>query len=421
MFIWKAAFRFLIEGRSQTLFIAVGIAIGISVLIFLNILITGLQADLVNTTVGDSPHIVVTSREDALQSLFDEERDVRILSRAGGLFDTSRPFNDWQYVLEQLSNSDVLTVVSPVAEGSGFISRGEKTLSIRARGIDPDRADNIYNVRNRLVEGDYVVGKSQVLVGKDLAEELNLSPGDLINLSGLDGGAGAQGAQAGSSNNPTSSSYTVRGIFDLGNQQVNSSWVFISLEGAQSLYQLSDAITALELQLDDVFQADSLARRLEQSYPELSWSSWEEENPDLLSALSSQSISSYVIQAFVLLAVALGISSVLAVSVMQKSRQIGILKALGISTAGVSRIFLIQGALLGLLGSVLGSFLGGFLLWGFFTFTADEAGEPLFPIVFDPGVFLLAIAIATFAGMGAAAIPARRAAGLNTIEVIKNG
>ncbi len=141
----------------------------------------------------------------------------------------------------------------------------------------------------------------------------------------------------------------------------------------------------------------------------------------MLSALSSQSISSYVIQAFVLLAVALGISSVLAVSVMQKSRQIGILKALGISTAGVSRIFLIQGALLGLIGSVLGSFLGGFLLWGFFTFTADEAGEPLFPITFDPLVFLLAIAVATLAGMGAAAIPARRAARLNTIEVIKNG
>ncbi len=406
MFIWKAALRFLIEGRSQTLFIAAGIAIGIAVLIFLNILITGLQRDLVETTVGSAPHLVVTSREEPLQSIFPAVENIRILSRTGGLFDTTRPLNDWNFIVEQLDRRELLTVVSPVAEGSGFVSRGEKNISVRIRGVDLNRAEGIYNIRERMVEGDYAVGKNQVMVGIDLAEELGLVPGDQIRLSSLEG---------------LSNSYSVRGIFDLGNQAINASWIFISLDGAQSFYQLSGAITSLELQLTNVFQAEETARRLEQSFPELNWSSWEEENPDLLSALSSQGISSYVIQAFVLLAVTLGISSVLAVSVMQKSRQIGILKALGISTAGVSRIFLIQGALLGLLGSLLGSLLGGFLLWGFFTFTADEAGVPLFPISFDPLVFLLAVVVATLAGMGAAAVPARRAARLNTIEVIKNG
>ncbi len=406
MFIWKAAIRFLIEGRSQTLFIAVGIAVGIAVLVFLNILITGLQRSLLDATVGSSPHIVVTSREESLQSLFPAQDNVRILSRTGGLFDTTSPLSDWSFLVTQLDRREQFSAVSPVAEGSGFISKGEKNITVRVRGIDLARADAIYQIRARITEGDFAVGKSQVLIGVDLADELGLSPGDLIRLSSLTG---------------TGGSYTVRGIFDLGNQALNSSWVFISLEGAQTLFQLSGSVTGLELQVLDVFGAEGLARRLEQSYPELSWSSWEQENPDLLSALSSQSISSYVIQAFVLLAVALGISSVLAVSVMQKSRQIGILKALGISTAGVSRIFLIQGALLGLAGSLIGSVIGGLLLLAFFTFTAGENGEPLFPISFDPLVFLLAIAIATLAGMGAAAVPARRAARLNTIEVIKNG
>ncbi len=406
MFIWKAAIRFLIEGRSQTLFIAVGIAIGIAVLVFLNILITGLQRSLLDATVGSSPHIVVTSRDETLQSIFPAQDNIIILSRTGGLFDTTRPLKDWTYLVAQLDRREQFSAVSPVAEGAGFISRGEKNVSVRLRGIDLERADAIYQIRDRMVDGDYAVGKSQVILGIGLAEELNLSPGDLIRLSSLAG---------------TGGSYTVRGTFDLGNQALNSSWVFISLEGAQSLFQLSGFITGLELQVTDVFQAENLSRRLEQSFPGLSWSSWEEENPDLLSALSSQSISSYVIQAFVLLAVTLGISSVLAVSVMQKSRQIGILKALGISTAGVSRIFLIQGALLGLAGSIIGSVIGGLLLFSFFKFTAGENGEPLFPITFDPLVFLLAVAIATLAGMGAAAIPARRAARLNTIEVIKNG
>ncbi len=406
MFIWKAAIRFLVEGRSQTIFIAVGIAIGISVLVFLNILITGLQRSLIDATVGSSPHIVVTSREDVLQSLFPVEDNIRILSKTGGLFDTISPLNEWPFLLTQLDQREQFSAVSPVAEGSGFISRGEKNISVRVRGIDLDRADAIYQIRSRMAEGDFAVGKSQVLIGVELADELGLAPGDQIRLSSLTG---------------TGGSYTVRGIFDLGNQALNASWVFISLEGGQALFQLSDAVTSLELQVNDVFGAETIARRQEQSFPELNWSSWEEENPDLLSALSSQSISSYVIQAFVLLAVALGISSVLAVSVMQKSRQIGILKALGISTAGVSQIFLIQGALLGLAGSLIGSLIGGLLLLAFFTFTAGENGEPLFPITFDPLVFLLAVAIATLAGMGAAAVPARRAARLNTIEVIKNG
>ncbi len=406
MFIWKAAIRFLVEGRSQTIFIAVGIAIGISVLVFLNILITGLQRSLLDATVGSSPHIVVTSREEVLQSLFPVEENIRILSKTGGLFDTISPLNEWPFLVAQLDQREQFSAVSPVAEGSGFITRGEKNISVRVRGVELDRADEIYQIRSRMTEGDFAVGKSQVLIGVELANELGIAPGDLIRLSSLTG---------------TGGSYTVRGIFDLGNQALNASWVFISLEGGQALFQLSGAVTSLELQVDDVFGAETIASRQEQSFPELNWSSWEEENPDLLSALSSQSISSYVIQAFVLLAVALGISSVLAVSVMQKSRQIGILKALGISTAGVSRIFLIQGALLGLAGSLIGSFVGGLLLLAFFTFTAGENGEPLFPISFDPLVFLLAIAIATLAGMGAAAVPARRAARLNTIEVIKNG
>lgn len=407
MFIWKAAFRFLVEGRSQTLFIAAGIAIGISVLIFLNILITGLQRDLVETTVGSAPHLVVTSRREALPGLVSPAQGIIVAGREGTLVDRSRPLQGWSFLLEQLENGGAFTALSPVAEGAAFVSRGEKNLSVLLRGVDLERAAPVYNLDDRLVAGDYRVGKSEVLVGVELARELDVEPGDLVRLGVLGRGR--------------VDSFLVQGVFDLGNQALNASWIFISLEGAQSLLNLEGAVTGLELQVEDVFEAETLARDYARSFGDQEWTSWQEENPDLLNALSSQGLSSYVIQAFVLLAVALGISSVLAVSVMQKSKQIGILKALGISTAGVSRIFLIQGALLGFLGSLLGSLLGGLLLYAFFTFTADESGDPLFPIVFDPRVFLAAIAIATLAGMVAAAIPARRAAGLNTIEVIKNG
>jgi lipoprotein-releasing system permease protein len=210
----------------------------------------------------------------------------------------------------------------------------------------------------------------------------------------------------------------VAGIFDLESQPVNETWVIISRSRAQILFDLDNGMTEIELQVPDVFTAADRARELRAAFPELKWLSWQESNAALLSALRSQSSSSYMIQVFVLLSVTLGIASVLAVSVVQKARQIGILKAIGTLTRSVSRIFLVQGAVLGFTGSVLGT-LGGWLLIRMFTAVRSEAGG--FPITVEFGAVALSVAVATAAGTLAAFIPARRAAKLNPIEVIRNG
>jgi len=407
MFEIQVALRFLKEGRMQTLLIMVGIAIGIAVLIFLNALIGGLQADLVNSTVGTSPHIVGNSVDkEPPGRLADLDRATKVFTRETVSREEDRPLRNWVPVVEQLEKMDRFTAVSPVVDGSGFITLGDTSLPVVVRGFPLESADAIYNLQERIIRGEFTAAGNRVLLGKDLAEELRVDPGNIIRLSTPEGVDGT---------------FTVAGIFELGTQAINESWVLLSLSGAQTLYGLEGGINGIELQVQDVFAADGAARLLGQSFSDLQWTSWQEENADLLSALSSQSASSYVIQAFVLLAVTMGISSVLAVSVIQKSRQIGILKALGITTSGVSRIFLIQGALLGFLGSLLGSALGAFLVWAFFFFVRTETGDPLFPITLSPGIFFFSIGIATLAGMAAAAAPARRAARLNTIEVIKNG
>ncbi len=407
MFELQVAWRFLREGRMQTALILVGIAIGIAVLIFLNTLISGLQEDLVANTVGNSPHLKGAALEpEPPARMSDRYPEAMVITSSAGPAPEDIILRNWEPVWEQLERMDLFTGITPAVNGSGFVVQGDRTLPVAVRGFPPEEADGIYDIDARIVTGEFAADGNRLMLGVDLADQLQANPGSLVRLTTPEG---------------IDRSFTVAGTFDLGSQAINESWVVLDLGSAQTLYGLEGGIEEIELQLDDVFAAEETARALERAFPQLEWTSWQEENADLLSALRSQSSSSYVIQAFVLLAVTMGISSVLAVSVIQKSRQIGILKALGSTTARVSRIFLLQGAILGLAGSAAGALLGSSLVWAFFTLVRDEAGEPLFPITIGPGIILVAVGIATLAGMGAAVAPARRAAGLNTIEVIKDG
>jgi lipoprotein-releasing system permease protein len=143
-------------------------------------------------------------------------------------------------------------------------------------------------------------------------------------------------------------------------------------------------------------------------------------NAELLTALRSQASSSAVIQAFVVLAVAIGIASVLVVSVIQRSREIGILRAMGMSRGRITRVFLLQGGLVGVGGSLLGSGLGAALAVGFGQAVTDASGAPLLPIVLDARLFLTSSAVATATGLLAALLPARRAARLDPATAIRN-
>ena len=194
----------------------------------------------------------------------------------------------------------------------------------------------------------------------------------------------------------------------------------MDINRAQKFLDLQGYITSIEVQVKDVFAAESIAQDMEGDYPDLSFQTWQEANAQLLTALKSQSSSSSVIQFFVLMAVALGISSVLAVSVMQKSKQIGILKAMGTENATTTKIFLLQGGLLGLFGALLGSGIGVLMVTLFVKFTSTD-GIPQFPVEISGGSILFSVSVATVVGLIASFIPALNSSRLNPIEVIRNG
>jgi lipoprotein-releasing system permease protein len=213
---------------------------------------------------------------------------------------------------------------------------------------------------------------------------------------------------------------TIAGIFTLGNRAVDQTWVVTSLRHAQSLYALPGGVTTIDLKVADVFDAERVASDV-RDRTGLDAESWMKRNADLLSGLSAQNSSKWMIQFFVVVAVALGIASVLIVSVVQKSREIGILRAVGTSGRRVQRVFLIQGGVLGLVGSFLGSAFGAGLAKLFESLAREPSGAPRFPVQLDLQLFVAATLLATGVGLLAAVIPARRAARLDPATAIRNG
>lgn len=400
LFELKIALRFMRGGRSQTIFIASGIAIGVAVMIFLGLLITSLQASLVDQTIGNSAHITISAPQDLItRRLEGSGQDGQLLLR-GNDTNVIRSLDNWPQISRQLEEDLRITALSPSVQGTAFIRSGGKDRSVQIKGIDLQKADTIYEISGRLAEGVASLDGSNVLIGAELAKDLDLVAGDGLNVLLPSG---------------ESTRLLVSGIFDLESEAVNSTLVFMDLSRAQKLFNIGNGVSELEIQVTSPFDADLIAGEWAALIPDVRIQNWKDQNAQLLSALSSQGSSSYTIQFFVILSITFGISSVLAVSVVQKSREIGIMKAMGATKKSARRIFVYQGLILGVAGAASGILLGILLLYFFNRFAGSLTISYNFLQI--AGIAVIAVAASTLASV----IPARRSAELNPMEAIKNG
>ena len=395
---WTIAVRFLREGKSQSLLILVGIAVGVAVIVFLTALITGLQSNIIERTLGTQAHIRIQADEERNQVLPAPEGTVQLVletRRAQRL----RSINNWQQILGVLDTLPRVTAASPVISGPAFARRGEAIESVALVGIDVARYTRIIPVQDDIVAGRFRVGAGDTVIGRQLATDLGLQVGDKLRL---DGGQGRDTV------------VNVAGIFELGVRELDSRYVYLDMKQTQSLLNLPGAATVIDVTVDDIFAARDVADRIAR-LTGVDAESWMESNAQLMNALRSQSLSTQMISVFVALSVALGIASVLSVSVVQRTREIGILRAMGTTRAQMLRVFLVQGGLFGLAGSVVGALAGYGLVGAFNTF-----GPKLFFIPVDPWLPVFAALLATVTGIVSAALPARRAARLVPVEAIRH-
>lgn len=385
---WRIALRFLADNPLQTLLISVAISVGAAVIVFITALMMGLQNNVIERTLGTQAHIRIEATQQHNNfSATPEGTYVWALEspRAQRL----QTINNWQEVRDALDHYPGLHTVSPLISGPAFAQKGNARASVALMGIDPARYAGIIQLKDYLVEGRFSVGASDVMIGSKLAEDLGLRTGDKLRL---DAGDNRQAIM------------DVAGVFELGVRELDSRYVYTDLKQAQTLLNLPGGITILELKISDVFTAEYWAQRIEQ-LTDLHVQSWMESNGQLLNALRSQTMTTQMIRVFVAMSVIFGIASVLAVSVVQRTREIGILRAMGSSQQQILRVFLLQGGLLGLCGSLLGVMVGYALVQVF-----NGIDERLFVIRLEPSMLLSAILIATASGVIAAMVPARRAA-----------
>ncbi|HET8725454.1 MAG TPA: ABC transporter permease [Anaeromyxobacteraceae bacterium] len=401
-FEWFVAIRYLREGRAQTALVLGGTTVGVAVLIFLTALISGLQRSLVAQTLSSQAHVVVKAPERAARPL---ATDARAADRVEKVPDRIRSIEQWQQLVATLPGLPGVVAATPTAAGAAFASRGPATKSVALRGIEPESFARVIDIAPRMRAGRFALEGAEAIVGTTLASDLGVGVGDKIRLATPEG---------------RGDTFTIAGIFDIGNKEVNARWVFVPLRAAQTMLDVPGGATTIEVKVAEIFDAERVARDIQARHG-LSADSWMELNQQLLVGLRSQSASSWMIQVLVVLAVALGIASVLGVSVIQKSREIGILKATGTSTGTVQRIFLLEGALVGAAGSVLGAVLGSVMAIAFAGLARAPTGDPLFPVDLTPGLYLAASAVAIVTGTLAAWFPASRAARLEPAEVIRYG
>ena len=385
---FRIALRFLTSSKGQTVLIAMGIAIGISVQIFIGSLIEGLQISLLDSTIGSSSQITISAKEK--NAAIDDYSDI-----------TNKITSDYPQVIEMASN---------LSQGA-FIKTDDQTTQVLLRGFELEKADGIYGFKDALVLGDKLpaIDSNEVIIGVDIAKDYNLDIGNTIELI-----------------TPAGEMYEalIIGTFDLKVASINQSWVISSLDYAQDVFSFeSNQVTGIEMQVEEPFDVDLISVEMTESLGNdaIVIDNWKVQNESLLSGLSGQSTSSLMIQIFVVISVVLGIASVLAITVLQKSRQIGILKAMGINDKTSSLVFLFQGFILGILGGILGIIFGIGLLYVFSTFALNADGTPVVPIFINYGFIGLSGMIAVTASTLASIIPALKSRKLSPIEVIKNG
>ena len=379
MLSFSIAARFLRKNLVQSAFIAGGIAVGIGVQVFLGSLIISLQDSLVDQTIGSRSQVTVES------------------AQQGGPLDYSAE------VKRTISGQSGITTQVPVREFSAILRIGEQSIPLQFTGGELTALDTIYGLSDRTVTGTPSLTGADMLVGKDLADKYKLEPGATVTVVLPDGETVEE---------------TVSAVVDLGSSAANLSLAFASPGVSRAVLDyVANEYSAVQAQVDDVFDSVSIAESLrsESALAGLQVTEWQAENQDLLDALQAQSSSSYTIQFFVLVAVALGIASTLAISAVQKTRQIGILKAMGMRDRQAGRIFLWQAAMLGVIGAAVGVALGVGLIVVFASLGSTLSISP--KLGFTAISFVVGVLVALLSSL----IPSRRTSRLDPIEVIQGG
>jgi lipoprotein-releasing system permease protein len=397
------ALRFLREGRMQTALIIGGAAVGVAVIYFITAVLVGVQSDLIKRVTGAQPHIILKPPEETVAPLLAARADVPRLASVQARPQRLITLDGWPLIARQMETTPGVTAVAAVASGAALAIKGDATRSIVLLGTDLDRYQRVVRLDDKLTQGVLRLEAADALMGIELAKDLGAVLGDRFRVQSGEG---------------ASEVFQIRGLLDLGTRELNRRYVYTNLRPAQSLLNITGRVTNIDAAVDDIMRAEQIAARLRAATGQ-QIESWIQTNAQVFNAIGNQNIMTLLIRAFVTVVVALGIASVLVVSVVQKQKEIGILRAIGATRGQMLRVFLWQGAMVGAAGALLGTALGLLLISIFSRILRSEKGVALFTLEFDLTLSGIVLVVATVLGLIASVLPARNAARLDPAQAIR--
>jgi lipoprotein-releasing system permease protein len=397
------ALRFLREGRMQTALIIGGAAIGVAVIFFITAVLTGVQGDLIKRVTGAQAHIVIKPPEEIVAPLMAGDADGTRLSSIQARPQRLTTIDGWPALARATETTDGVIAVAPVATGSGLGIKGEAARSVVIVGTELDRYLRVVRLDDKVKSGVLLIEPGDALIGIELAKDLGAVLGDRFRVQTAQGG---------------SEVFRIRALLDLGSRELNRRYVYTDLRAAQSLLGIPGRITNLDVAVRDIMQAEMIAAQLRAQSGQLI-ESWIQTNNQIFSAIKNQDIMTLLIRFFITVVVSLGIASVLVVSVVQKRKEIGILRAIGATRRQMLSVFLLQGVIVGVGGALLGSVLGMMLVSLFSRILRNAEGQALFSLSFDFKLIGYVVVGAAVLGLLAAVLPARNAARLDPAQAIR--
>lgn len=395
----KVALRYLTANRLQSALLIGGVAIAVTVFTFNAALINGLAEFQIDRVVGSSAHVTIEpARTRPALAPAADGTDRLVVSQVA--LQRREQIKQWRTVEGIIDTLPGVTGVSYNILGTGLLSRGEQTLPITFKGVEPARLGAIAPIDKNIVEGVARLGINDVLIGRKLAEDLGLRIGQPVLITTDQG---------------RTRTLTVRALYATGVDSLDARLAFVNLDSARVMFDLPEGLTEIEIKLADIYAAREVARQIADSTG-LEATAWMDKNQRLREALEGQGSSGNIIKMFTLITIVVGVASALLLTTFRRRPEIGIMRSFGISQRFVLSVFMLQGALIGIIGSIVGCFLG----WSFSSLLAGVGAASGRRLPVDPalGQYDIALLLAAAASIAAALWPARAASRIDPVEAI---
>ena len=396
------AFRYLKSKKKQkgisfnALVSVGGVALGVMTLLVVLSVMSGFREDLQNKILGVNANVVVLSADGTMDNY-------------GGLL---KKLQKWPHV----------AAASPFVMGQVMLSAGKAAQGVYIRGIDPREELKVTDLARHMKEGSLMPlagDKPGIVVGSELADRLGVITGDTVTVLSPMGEVGPFGML------PRIRRFQVDGIFEMGMYEYDNNLALTGLEPAAQFFGMDNGITGIELKLNDIYKAPEVRAALNKGlgFPYFA-RDWIEMNKNLFAALTLEKITMFIILTFIILVASFNIVSTLMMNVVEKQREIAILKAMGATNRGIMTVFVIQGLLIGIVGTVIGV-VGGYLI-GYLVNTYHIISLPSdvyylshLPVKMNPRDFVLVSFAAIAISFSATIYPAWQAARLDPVEPLR--